>query len=77
SRLAIYALPNGNTIEQTFGRRLRPGMDWHFDIQHIGAQTRFLRASDPHESLIVAYVANDKRAWPTWLRDKAPDTAVR
>jgi len=38
-RLVVYALPNGNTIEQTFGRRLRPDDDWHYDIQHIGAQT--------------------------------------
>lgn len=28
--LVVYALPNGNTIEQTVGRRLRPGDDWHF-----------------------------------------------
>ena len=42
--LVLYALPNGNTIEQTFGKRLHEGDDWHFDIQHIGAQTRFLRS---------------------------------
>ncbi len=41
--LVFYALPNGNTIEQTFGKKLREGDDWHYDIQHIGAQTRFLR----------------------------------
>ncbi|MCK7541677.1 MAG: hypothetical protein MZV63_67720 [Marinilabiliales bacterium] len=41
--LILYALPNGNTIEQTFGKKLHAGDDWHFDIQHIGAQTRFLR----------------------------------
>ena len=41
--LALYALPNGNTIEQTVGKILEPGDDWHYDIQHIGAQTRFLR----------------------------------
>ena len=44
--LVFYALPNGNTIEQTIGKAIKPGDDWHFDIQHIGAQTRFLRGED-------------------------------
>src|SRR5881392_1277458 len=29
TRLIIYALPNGNTIEQTFGARKAAGLDWH------------------------------------------------
>src|SRR5262245_58755302 len=41
--LILYALPNGNTTAQTMGRKLSEGMDWHFDIQHIAAQTRALR----------------------------------
>src|SRR3954469_8641233 len=41
--LVFYACPNGNSIEQTLGCRLEPGMDWHFDIQHIAAQIRKLR----------------------------------
>jgi len=41
--LILYALPNGNTIEQTKGRRVAEGLDWHFGIQHIAAQTRYLR----------------------------------
>ncbi len=40
----LFATPNGNTIEETFGKKLEPGDDWHFNIQHIGAQTRFIRA---------------------------------
>src|SRR5947207_216173 len=32
--LIFYALPNGNTIEQTIGCRMADGVDWHFDIQH-------------------------------------------
>ena len=36
--LILYALPNGNTTAQTVGKKLLPGDDWHFDIQHIGAQ---------------------------------------
>lgn len=67
-RLVLFALPNGNTIEQTFGRKLRPDDDWHYDIQHIGAQTRFVRAIDCDESLVVAYIEASNHAWPTWLR---------
>ena len=52
--LILYALPNGNTIEQTIGHKLQPGDDWHFDIQHIGAQTRFLRQLLPDRNIVVA-----------------------
>ena len=41
--LIIYALPNGNSTAQTIGRKLAEGVDWHYDIQNIGAQTRALR----------------------------------
>jgi hypothetical protein len=43
SILILYALPNGNTTAQTMGKKIQPGDDWHFDIQHIKAQTEFLR----------------------------------
>jgi hypothetical protein len=74
--LVIYALPNGNTIEQTVGAQLRPGLDWHYDIQHIGAQTRLLREADPDRNIVVAYVEADGRSWPSW-RAKRPDNAAR
>lgn len=68
--LVIYALPNGNTIEQTIGRRPKPGDDWHFDIQHIGAQTRFLRQMLPASNFVVAYLearaSTIPRSWPAW-----------
>lgn len=64
--LVLYALPNGNTIEQTFGKRLKEGDDWHFDIQHIGAQTRYLRSVITDRTLVVAYLENDRRSWPAW-----------
>src|SRR5437016_2103376 len=54
--LIVYLLPNGSTIEMTAGARLLPGMDWHYDIQHINAQTRKLRQIDPARNYIVAYV---------------------
>jgi hypothetical protein len=69
-RLVLYSLPNGNTIEQTFGRRLRPDDDWHYDIQHIGAQTRFLRSRDRDESLVVAYMEAANHSWPAWMRGR-------
>jgi hypothetical protein len=77
--LILYALPNGNTIEQTVGRQVRPGDDWHFSIQQIGAQTRFLRQLLPERNIVVAYFeANAKtipRSWPAW-RKKNGDTPI-
>ncbi len=54
--LIIYALPNGSTIEMTMGAKLEPGMDWHYDIQHIAAQARKLRQIDHERNIVVAYV---------------------
>src|SRR3954454_20229880 len=51
--IIFYALPNGNTIEQTIGCRMRDGLDWHFDIQHIGAQTGRLRELLPERNIVV------------------------
>ena len=42
TRLIVFALPNGNTLEHTLGCKSKPGLDWHFDGQHIAAQTRLL-----------------------------------
>jgi hypothetical protein len=63
--LIIYALPNGNTTAQTIGRKMVEGLDWHFDIQHIGAQTRALRTRGLPNA-IVAYLEADTRSWPAW-----------
>ena len=46
--LVLYALPNGNTIEQTKGKLLEYGDDWHFDIQHIAAQSRYVRKKNEY-----------------------------
>lgn len=64
--LVIYALPNGNTIEQTFGKKMEEGDDWHFDIQHIGAQTRYLRSVIEDRTIVVAYMENNLHSWPAW-----------
>jgi len=73
--VVVYALPNGNTIEQTFGRKKDPDDDWHYDIQQIGAQTRFVRAEMPDESVVVVYLEAAGHAWPAWLHDKEPAVA--
>lgn len=64
--LVLYALPNGNTIEQTFGKRMQEGDDWHYDIQHIGAQTRFLRNVITDRTVVVAYLESSRKSWPAW-----------
>jgi hypothetical protein len=66
--LVLYALPNGNTIEQTAGRRVKPADDWHFDIQHIAAQTRFVRAADTNRLWVIAYLEAEPKSWPSWRK---------
>jgi hypothetical protein len=66
--LVLFALPNGNSIEWTKGKKMQPGDDWHFDIQHIAAQTRFLRRLDKKNNYIVAYLMADQKSWPAWKR---------
>lgn len=73
--LVFFTLPNGNTTEQTIGRKLKPGDDWHFDIQHIGAQTRFLREMIKDRVIVVAYLEAEMKSWPAW-RKKHGDTKI-
>lgn len=68
TRLVFYALPNANTIDWTIGRKMAPGLDWHYNIQHIGAQMRRMRETVGECNWVVAYLEADKRAWPTWKR---------
>ena len=62
----FFALPNGNSTEQTMGKKIQPGNDWHFDIQHIRAQTRFIRQQFPRRNFVVIYLENNYKSWPTW-----------
>lgn len=66
--IVLFALPNGNSIEWTKGKKILPGDDWHFDIQHIAAQTRFVRNLDKTNNYIVAYLMTGQKSWPTWKR---------
>lgn len=71
SKVILYALPNGNTTAQTFGKKLAKGDDWHFNIQHIGAQTQFVRNADCKYNYIIIYVENNLKSWPQWRRQTA------
>ncbi|MFD0941280.1 hypothetical protein [Pedobacter boryungensis] len=68
TKLIVFALPNGNTTAQTFGKKLSNGDDWHFDIQHIGAQTAFIRNADQNTNYIVVYLENELKSWPAWRK---------
>ena len=71
--LVLFALPNGNTIEWTKGKKMKEGDDWHFDIQHIAAQTRFVRNLDKKNNYIIAYLMAAQKSWPGWKRT-TPDS---
>jgi hypothetical protein len=64
--ITFYALPNGNTTEQTMGKRIKEGDDWHFDIQHIRAQTKFIRQQLRNKNFVVIYLENNYKSWPAW-----------
>lgn len=66
--LVVYALPNGNGIDQTLGRRPGSTNEWRFDLQHAAAQTRFLRAALPERTVVLACLETDGRSWPAWRR---------
>jgi hypothetical protein len=73
--VTFFALPNGNTTEQTMGKKMEPGDDWHFDIQHIRAQTRFIR-QQLKVNFVVIYLENNYKSWPAW-KQKNPDFKTR
>ena len=74
--LIFYALPNGNTIENTIGNTELTATDWHYDIQHIGAQTRYLRGKITNANVVVCYVESNQKAWNRW-RSKYPDSTIK
>jgi hypothetical protein len=70
--ITFFALPNGNSTEQTMGKRMQPGDDWHFDIQHIRGQTKFIRQQLPKKNFVVIYLENNYKSWPAW-KQKHPE----
>jgi hypothetical protein len=67
--VAFFALPNGNTTEQTMGKKIKAGDDWHYDIQHIRAQTQFIRQQMKKENFVVIYLENNYKSWPAWKKN--------
>lgn len=76
TKIILFALPNGNTTAQSYGRKLNTGDDWHFDIQHIGAQTSFIREVDQHTNYIIVYVENTLKSWPAWRKKVQDDNRI-
>jgi hypothetical protein len=78
--LAFFALPNGNTIEMTTGKQLKAGDDWHYDIQHIGAQTRFVRSKLKDTNFVTIYLEANASSvplsWPTWRSKYANNASL-
>ena len=70
--VTFFALPNGNSTEQTMGKKMETGDDWHFDIQHIRAQTEFIRGELKNSSFVVIYLENKYKSWPSW-KQRHPD----
>lgn len=67
--ITFFALPNGNTTEQTMGKKMKEGDDWHYDIQHILAQTKFIRQQLKDKNFIVVYLENNFKSWPAWKQN--------
>ncbi len=65
-RLLVFATPNGNTAEQSLGCIAAEGIDWHFDIQHIGAQYRWLRDRSEDCDWILVIVQSSQLSWPAF-----------
>lgn len=65
--LILYALPNGNSTAETMGRAPRDSAEWRYDIQHIAAQTRLLRARGLPQAVVV-YLEAAGKSWPEWRR---------
>src|SRR5258708_37963902 len=76
TKLIFFALPNGNSIEWTAGKKTSATDDWHYDIQHIAAQTRFLRDNVRDENIILVYLCTRQNSWPAWKK-AYPDYAQR
>jgi hypothetical protein len=54
------------------GKKMQPGDDWHYDIQHIKAQTRFIRGQLEYTNFVTIYLENAYKSWPSW-KQKHPD----
>ena len=78
TRLELYALPNGNSTAWTAGKLPAEGDDWHYHIQHIAAQTRYIRKTDKSRNFVTVYLEADKKSWGAWRKDgDRRDTVIK
>jgi hypothetical protein len=78
TRLMVYALPNGNTLEETLGCKMTPTLHWRFDGQHVAAQIRLLRSLEPHERIVLVCAEAPGLSWPTFRKNhKDAGTIIR
>lgn len=68
TKLVLYALPNGNSTDWTIGKLPAKDDDWHYHIQHIGAQTRYIRAKVQAYNLITVYLEATPKSWGSWRK---------
>lgn len=74
--ICFFSLPNGNTTEWTMGKKLDSGDNWRYDIQHIRAQTEFIRSKMKGKNFTVVYLENKMKSWPAW-KQQHPDFKQR
>ena len=68
TKMILFALPNGNDIEYTAGKVRKQEEDFRYDVQHIAAQTRWLRENKPQYNYVTVYLQASMRSWGTWRR---------
>jgi hypothetical protein len=71
----LFATPNGNTLEQTLGSTRAADTDWHFDIQHVGAQVRRFRDVCDAENVVLVCLEAEGLSWPGWRARHADHSA--
>jgi hypothetical protein len=74
--IIVYALPNGNSIEQTLGCKMSQGLDWHYDIQHVAAQVRLLRTLSTDTRIVLVCAEAPGLSWPNF-RKTVPDANAK
>ena len=68
SIVIVYASPNGNTLEQTLGRKRNEGESFRYDIQHVLAQTRLFRGLVPQQNVVLVVLEEKALSWPVWVK---------
>jgi len=64
--IIFYALPNGNTTSQTMGKKPVGDEKPAPNVQHIMAQTRFIRMKVKKTDVVVVYLETSYHSWPLW-----------